>query len=312
MRGRHGWKIHTQRSTLVLPVTRCVTLAKPEVTMRLHRFMLIAVGAFVLVAGAPTAQAKSVTPITTCGQTVTTSAVLTQDLDCTGVGVFVGASGITIDLKGFTLRGDLFHSGINYGIDDLGGFDAVTVKNGVIVNFFTGIVADGDADNVSVSGVVVSGNDNNGIQIVGDFAKIQSVTVAGNSGGVGIAGDAASIKSLDASGNAGWALQISGDSASVKATTTSGNGVIGVFVTGGSASIQAVTASGNGAHGIYVAGDAAVLKGNTTNGNGSPDGDSNEVGLGIDVVGYTTPPVGTKNTALGNDDPSECSPAALC
>ena len=73
--------------------------------MKLHRFMLIAVGAFVLVAAAPEAQAAG-TPITQCGQTVTTNAVLTQNLVCAGDGVIVGASGITIDLKGFRLRGD--------------------------------------------------------------------------------------------------------------------------------------------------------------------------------------------------------------
>jgi hypothetical protein len=41
------------------------------------------------------------TPITSCGQTVMTSAVLTQDLSCTGAGVVVGAPGVKIDLKGF-------------------------------------------------------------------------------------------------------------------------------------------------------------------------------------------------------------------
>ena len=53
-----------------------------------------------IVVVAPEATGKGGTLITTCGQTVTTSAVLTQDLVCTVSGVIVGASGITIDLKG--------------------------------------------------------------------------------------------------------------------------------------------------------------------------------------------------------------------
>jgi hypothetical protein len=35
-------------------------------------------------------------------------------------------------------------------------------------------------------------------------------------------------------------------------------------------------------------------------------------GLGIHVHDYTIPPVGTKNTAHGNDDPTECDPTYLC
>ena len=57
------------------------------------------------------------------------NAVLMQDLVCTANGIDIGASGITIDLKGFTVRGD---GGVgDHGIDDTGGHDHVTVKNGV-------------------------------------------------------------------------------------------------------------------------------------------------------------------------------------
>ena len=70
------------------------------------RLLLIAVGVAVLVAVAPEAQGKGGTPITACLQTVTTNAVLTHDLYCPGSsGILVGASGITIDLKGFVISG---------------------------------------------------------------------------------------------------------------------------------------------------------------------------------------------------------------
>ena len=45
--------------------------------------------------------------------------------------------------------------------------------------------------------------------------------------------------------------------------------------------------------------------------NGTPNAVWDGDGLGIDVV-HTVPPVGKKNTAHGNDDPTECFPAYLC
>ena len=88
--------------------------------MRL-RASLAAVAVLVLVVVvAPEATGGGGTSITSCGQTVTTSAVLTQNLNCTGSGVIVGASGITIDLRGFTIQGD---RGVgDYGIDNSAGY----------------------------------------------------------------------------------------------------------------------------------------------------------------------------------------------
>jgi hypothetical protein len=107
-------------------------------------------------------------------------------------------------------------------------------------------------------------------------------------------------------------LLVLGDSVSVKSVTASGNRQLGVYVQGDFAKIQSVTASGNDFHGIRVDGDAGLLKANTTNGNGSPGGDSDVLGYGIYVPLFTIPPVGTNNTALGNDGSIECLPAFLC
>jgi hypothetical protein len=73
---------------------------------------------------------------------------------------------------------------------------------------------------------------------------------------------------------------------------------------------MASTASGNGVAGIHVDGDAANISKNRAVANGFTGG-PDLAGLGIFVENFTTPPRGT-NTARGNDDPSECSPAALC
>src|SRR5262245_20471317 len=125
-----------------------------------HRFVLVALAALVLVVVAPEASGGGGTAIATCGQVVPTNAYLIQDLYCPGSdGVVVGASGITIDLKGFTLRGDRARA-LN-GINDIAGYDRVTVKNGMVRNFSTGVLGGLigiDADNFTVSNLVATGN----------------------------------------------------------------------------------------------------------------------------------------------------------
>jgi Periplasmic copper-binding protein (NosD) len=251
------------------------------------KLLMSAMVALLLFAVAPEANGGGGTPITTCGQTVTSSAFLTQDLYCPGTaGVVVGASGITVDLKGFTLRGD--GSAGLYGIDD-NGYDGVTIKNGVIRTFDSDVAAYSTADNLTVSNLVSSGSPNDGIFVAGASASVKSSTAGGNAFGI----------------------VIFGPSALVRTSIASGNIVSGIYVNGAAARIQSSTASGNGAHGIQINGDAPRVTGNQADANGFADGAFDLNGLGIFVSGYTTAPVGT-NVARGNDDPSECDPTSLC
>jgi len=243
--------------------------------------------ALVLVAAVPEGQAKSGTPITACGQVVTTDAFLTGGLVCMGNGVVVGAAGITIDLKGFTIRGNRFPA--SHGVDDAGGFDDVAVKNGVLRNFGFGVYASG-ADSFVVANVLVSGNLNGGIWIVGGSPSIASVT---------------------AYGNAVDGITAFGGGLAIKSSTASGNANVGIDVVGAAASVKSSTASGNGSFGIAVGGNDASLKGNRADGNGFAGGASDLLGLGIEVTDFTTAPHGT-NSARGNDNPEECDPFYLC
>ena len=239
---------------------------------------------------------------------VTTNAFLTQNLHCPGSsGVVVGADGITIDLKGFRLRGNL----INRGIDD-NGFDGVTIRNGTVRNFDFGVAAYLGADKFTVQNVVVSGSFDSGIVVTGNSAKIQSSNVSGNTSlGIFVIGDSATIQSVTASRNGVDGIEVNGNSASVKSSTSDGNGFEGILVTGDSAKITSSAASGNVLEGIRVEGDAAKVGGNRTDANGFDGGASDLSGLGIEVTGYTTAPTGT-NIAWGNDDFADCSPASLC
>ena len=157
----------------------------------------IVVASIVVLAAPGAGIGSSGTEITTCGQTVTTNAFLTKDLSCTADGVIVGAAKITIDLRGFTLRGD--GGAPDSGIVD-NGFNSVKLQNGVVRNFGFGLAIDG-ADKASVSNMVVSGA-NIGIYVNGDSASITSSTASGNGlTGVQVVGESASIVSTTASGN---------------------------------------------------------------------------------------------------------------
>ncbi len=192
-------------------------------------FIPFALAALVFVAAASEGQAKGGSPITACGQVVTTSAFLTRSLDCAGSpGVVVGASGITIDLKGFTLRGD---GSFHFGIDDDGGFDRVTIKSGVLRNFQRGLDAANGADRLALSSVVVSGNNGLGLYLSGDFDSVRSSTVTGNGGG---------------------GITVAGNSASIVSSTVVGNGSAGIFVLGDSVAISSTAALANRIQGILV------------------------------------------------------------
>jgi hypothetical protein len=301
--------------------------------MTLRRFTLLAVlAALVSSTAASQGQAGGGTAITNCAQVVTASSFLTRNLSCPGkAGVVVGASGITIDLKGFRLRGDRTS---HEGIDDTAGYDKVTIKNGVVRNFDEGVDATNSADDISVSSVLSSGNSADGIFIAGASASVRSTTASGNSSdGIIVFGDLARVQSSFASGNAIEGIHLLGSSESVKSSAASGNldgidiggnsgkiqsssafgnGSFGIFITGDSGSVSSSTASGNGVHGVEVNGDAARLSGNRAEADGFAGGSASDLtGLGIFATGYTTAPVGT-NVARGNDDPAECDPTSLC
>jgi hypothetical protein len=256
--------------------------------MKARVSMMVAVCALVLVASASEVQAAG-TSITTCGQLVTTNAFLTKNLECPGVhGIVAFASGITIDMKGFRLRGDRTPG--RYGID-VPGFDHVTIKNGVVTDFAIGVAGLSGADTLVISKLVASGNGAHGIFVEGTSAKIASSSAVGNAGnGILVTGATATL---------------------IQSSIASGNGGDGIFVIGNATRVQSTTASGNAGDGISVVDDAPVLRGNRADGNGFAGGVSDLSGRGITASLSLKPPVGT-NVAHGNDNPGECSPSDVC
>jgi parallel beta-helix repeat protein len=84
---------------------------------------------------APAAQASHVQ----CGDVITQDTTLDSDLlNCPGDGIVIGASNITIDLKGHLIDGTGFPTS-GAGVDDNAGHDGVTVMNGRIQEFAAGV-----------------------------------------------------------------------------------------------------------------------------------------------------------------------------
>jgi parallel beta-helix repeat protein len=84
--------------------------------------------------------------VLSCGQTITQSTVLENDLTgCTNNGIVVGANDITLDLNGHTITGTP-NSGDQAGVA-LVGRSGVTVMNGTVRNFDVGVVIEGGSGN---------------------------------------------------------------------------------------------------------------------------------------------------------------------
>jgi hypothetical protein len=88
-----------------------------------------------LVAGALAAPAAQASAPLHCGATITKDTKLTKDLsDCPGVGVRIGADGITLDLDGHTIAAAAHRNPKAHGILNVG-HDRVTIKGGTVKGF---------------------------------------------------------------------------------------------------------------------------------------------------------------------------------
>jgi parallel beta-helix repeat protein len=94
--------------------------------------------------------------VLSCGQTITQSTVLENDLTgCTNNGIVIGVDNITLDLNGHTVAGTP-NTGDQAGVA-LVGRSGVTVKNGSVRAFDVGVVIEGGSGN-TVQAVQAIGN----------------------------------------------------------------------------------------------------------------------------------------------------------
>ncbi len=101
-----------------------------------------------------------------CGQVIYRSIKLANDLhNCVGNGLEVGASNITIDLNGHTIDGSGTASGIDNTSEGLSrtGHSRVTIKNGTVTGFASGVSLANGADRNLVQRILATANGGAGI-----------------------------------------------------------------------------------------------------------------------------------------------------
>ena len=126
------------------------------------RFVLAAV-MIISSAAATTTGGSAFAATLTCGDAVTTSVILTQDLtDCVGDGLVVGADGITVDLGGHTLDGTFADDSVGVRND---GFDGVNITNGTVQQFERGVYLTNGANSGRIRQLTVHFNGSDGIAV---------------------------------------------------------------------------------------------------------------------------------------------------
>jgi parallel beta-helix repeat protein len=174
---------------------------------------VLGVSALVGLAAPPSADAVA------CGDTLTASVVLDADLNCpVGNGLVIGADGVTVDLAGHTIAGD--DAVTTFGVENAGGFDQVTVKNGAIAGFDTQIHMTGGEGHVIRSVQLRTGSHAITFEGGARFGKLLKVT-AFDSDGVAIRmeGDDHQLSQIVIVNTASTAILITGSRNTVAKST---------------------------------------------------------------------------------------------
>lgn len=123
--------------------------------------------------------------ITSCPFTITKPGlhILNRNFNCVGGGITITQHYATIDLQGFTLRGNGTGAGVTDGGVD---FEGIVVRNGTLTNFDSGVVL-GTSEDAVVEGMRIIENPGaagNGI-LIAEGGRVSGSSVVGN-GNVGI------------------------------------------------------------------------------------------------------------------------------
>ena len=242
------------------------------------RFALPAVAAAsVAAAGAAPADADELR----CGQTITQDTTLTADVtNCPGVGIVIGADGITLDLGGHTVSAAARRNPTAHGIFDRG-HHRVTIKNGTVRGFGAYGVRVAQANRVvvqdmkldanftgvglveSARGIVqrteITGAKFVGVNLTGGTADVVRSNTISNGNGPGIfvqssqrqTGSNHRITANKLTGN-GITVQAGPRRVRLLGNTVSGSPVDGIVVFEPSTILQGNTATGNAVRGIYA------------------------------------------------------------
>ena len=183
--------------------------------------------------------------VVSCGQTITASIVVSNDLDdCPGYGLIVGANGITLDLGGHTIDGD--SNGVpDDGVSN-GGFDNVKIQDGTITGFSFGVLLSSSADGNRIANVHADFNTYGIVVEAGsEDATITGISADGNKHGIAVSeADGLQVTNSSPSPTA--------DGLEVANSTINGNGLLGISVTDADDVVISGTKAVSNATGISV------------------------------------------------------------
>lgn len=279
-----------------------------------HRLLLsIGAGVGVMALASAGLPASAVDPIA-CGDTITTSTILTEDLVCTsGDGLIIGAQGIVLDLGGHSIDG----GGVSAAGVRIDNDHDVTVRNGSITGFSAGVEVQ-QSQRAHVHSLDITPV-TRGINIGGGGAHLIEKNIIAGAGGDGIrvavsTGNVIAKNTL--TGNV-WGISIADWSSAtlVEKNVATGNRHHGVGAFSGATGTSFIKniVSGTRDNGLVVGGDASgsYLEKNEVDTSGLAgilvnNADSTLVknvvvdngGLGIEAVAGVT---GAGNLAAGNN-----------
>ncbi len=190
--------------------------------------VLIAVLALAAAAATPSV-APAARPQPHCGDVVTTSVKLTQDLDCSAASaaaaLTIGADDVTIDLGGHRLVGRI---GL-VGVAD-GGFDGLVLRNGTLTRFSRAVVLQ-DAGGSRLKALVADGSDVALLLHGAHDATLASVQAHGGDYGLGIEAASDGVRVADSLlvGQTSGAYVDASDGTTIVRTTVSGEDGLSVF-----------------------------------------------------------------------------------
>lgn len=180
-----------------------------------------------------------------CGQTITASTTLTENLECTENGLIIGASGVVLNLDGHFIRGE----GKYIGVEAASGVTKDTVENGYVEEFEEGVLLRGADDavtgievNFTTTGIymrapsekatddIASENEGLGIYVRAGDATVQSDHLLNNAGGVSDNGSGVESKFIDnvADGNTGDGMEVAGHLNTITGNVANFNGEFGI------------------------------------------------------------------------------------
>ncbi|HSF97837.1 MAG TPA: right-handed parallel beta-helix repeat-containing protein, partial [Ornithinibacter sp.] len=206
-----------------------------------------------------------------CGQTITSSVRLTNDLtDCSGDGLVIGADAITIDLDGHTIDG----IGLGTGVRNTG-FDAVAVTGGTVTQFDDGILFAGGYGIVDAMTLV--DNQVTGVAVRGGApgTVVRHTDVTASPTGIEISGgtSGATVRDATLSGILGDGVLLDGATAStVTRTSVTGASQSGIALVGSSGNTvtgNTLTSSSGPGISLDLASDDNLVRGNDVADSGS-------------------------------------------